>query len=526
MHTDALQLYSLSKSALEQNKIQSAIDACRTLNSQFPDFFEGWWLAGCIHLRLKKPQAGLISTSKALSIKPNQPHILIQRIEFLSLLEEYHEAKEVLKILAEQKIDDTNLHADIAIMLSAEEMHESAIQHYLDALKKAPKDPLLHYNLAAAYRFVGDIRKCEESLNKCIRINYLDADAQSMRSSLRKQSKKDNHIEELSKALGDPKISESAKSGICYAIAKEFDDIDSIEQSFYYLKQGSNTRRTSMTYDVKNDEEIMDSIARVFDSKSFTQPAVIRSGIQPIFIIGLPRTGTTLLERIMDCHSQIKSRGELDIFGIEMAKELSSHNSHSNLSALDMINLSNTMNLDTLADRYLRKASPEDFSGRYFIDKLPFNFLYAGLIHLTFPKAKIINLTRHPLASCMAMYRQQFRDIYPFSYDLKDLGRYFVAYSRLMSHWHSVMPGVIHSVSYEQVVMDTEREIRQVLEFCQLGWEPQCLQFHENKAPSTTASATQVRQPVYSRSLDRWKKYTSYLDELTTILVKAGIDVQ
>tara|TARA_B110000438_G_scaffold172150_1_gene164561 strand:- start:1404 stop:1784 length:381 start_codon:yes stop_codon:yes gene_type:complete len=126
----------------------------------------------------------------------------------------------------------------------------------------------------------------------------------------------------------------------------------------------------------------------------------------------------------------------------------------------------------------------------------------------------------------MAMYRQQFRDIYPFSYDLTDLGHYFVAYHQLMNHWHSVMPGVIHSVSYESLVTDTEKETRKVLDFCKLDWDPQCLKFYESKTPSTTASATQIRQPVYSRSLDRWRKYTDYLSHLSAILVRAGIDVR
>ena len=526
MQLSALQLYSLSKSALEQNEVEKSIFSCRALNSQFPEFFEGWWLAGCIHLRLKKSEAGLISTSRALSLKPNDPLVLMQRIEFLSRLDRDKEVKDTLEVLSKLKLDNAAVHADIALLLSAEEMHDAAIRHYLAALHYEPGNAWLHYNIAAAYRFTGDIKKCEASLDKCLSLNYLDSEAQSMRSSLRTQSQDDNHIEELIRAYTDNTITTSARSGICYALSKELDDLNEPEKSFGYLKQGSDIRRVNMAYDVKVDENIMSFIKQTFDSANCVQKAIPRFGIQPIFIIGLPRTGTTLLERILDSHSAIQSRGELDVLGAEIAKQTAISANKSSLSALDMINQCKTIDLDELADRYLSKAVPNNHDGGYFIDKLPLNFLYAGLIHRALPAAKIISLTRHPIASCMAMYKQQFRDIYPFSYDLSDLGRYFVAYYQLMNHWHSIMPGAIHSVSYENLVTDTEKETRQVLDFCKLKWEPECLKFYESSTPSTTASATQIRQPIYSQSIDRWRKYTDQLGQLSTILAEAGIDVR
>jgi tetratricopeptide (TPR) repeat protein len=525
MPSNASQLFSMSKSALEKNDIKKAVEACRSLNSQFPDFFEGWWLAGKIHLRLRNPKAGLISTSRALDVKPHDPEILIQRVDFLSMTERHDEVLETLKTLSEYDSGDGPIHGDIALLLSAQEMHQEATRHYLLAIKHNPNNSQLRYNLAAAYRFLGELGKCEESLNTCLKIDYLDADAQSMRSSLRTQSLENNHIEELNRAHSDSKISKIAKVGICYALAKELDDLDEIEQSFQYLKEGSDIRRSMMTYDIKKDEEIMDAIKQTFSSspERISIPAI--SEINPIFIIGLPRSGTTLLERILDSHSLVRSQGELDTFGIEMARQVSKGQDQKNLSSLDMVNLSKTIDLEILSENYLSKASPKNFNGKYFIDKFPLNFLYVGLIFQAFPNAKIINLSRHPVASCLAMYKQLFRDIYPFSYNLTDLGRYYSAYHRLMDHWHSTIPGVIHSVAYEKLVTDTENEIRQVLDFCKLKWEPRCLKFYENTAPSTTASATQVRQPIYSKSLNRWRDYAGYLEELTQALNKAGIDV-
>lgn len=525
MQLNASQLYSLSKKALFQNEIKKAVDGCRILNTEFPEFFEGWCLAGCIHLRLKKPEAGLISTARALSLRPNEPNILIQRVECFSLLGRQKDVRKNLQILAAQKCDSAALHEKIAMMLSAEQMHSEAIKHFLSAIAYEPNSSILHYNLAAAYRFIGELDKCEDSLNTCLALNNLDSEAQGMRSSLRRQSIDSNHLDELLEAYSDPNINDQAKAGICYALAKEYDDLNDPENSFNYLKTGSDIRRGAMSYDVSSDEKIIEQIIRTFDKSYFLRDAISHESSEPIFIIGLPRTGTTLLERILDGHTNITSAGELDIFGLEVMALSSKKDYSKKISALDLVQLSRELDVNKLALSYLKKARPLNLETSHFIDKLPLNFLYAGLIHSAIPNAKIIHLSRHPIAACLAIYKQQFRDIYPFSYNLSDLGKYYVAYDRLMRHWQSVMPGVIHSIAYESLVLNTEQEVKRVLDFCNLKWEAECLKFYENKAPSTTASAIQVRQAVYKTSVDQWRKYTPYLRELSTILIKAGVDV-
>jgi hypothetical protein len=160
----------------------------------------------------------------------------------------------------------------------------------------------------------------------------------------------------------------------------------------------------------------------------------------------------------------------------------------------------------------------------HFIDKLPFNFLYAGLIHLALPRARIISLRRHPVDTCYAVFKQFFKDAYPFSYDLDELAQYYIAYDQLMQHWHAVLPGVIHTVRYESLVEDLETEARRLLDHCALPFEEACLRFHENRAASTTASATQVRQPIYRSSVARWRCYADELEPLRARLRAAGIE--
>jgi len=176
-----------------------------------------------------------------------------------------------------------------------------------------------------------------------------------------------------------------------------------------------------------------------------------------------------------------------------------------------------------LGQNYVQSTRPLTGHTPRFIDKLPFNYLYAGLIHRALPEARIISLKRHPMDSCYSMYKQLFRDAYPFSYSLQDLADYYIAYHRLMAHWESVIPGVIHTVEYENLVCDTDGESRRALEHCGLNWEDQCLDFHKSAAASTTASATQVRQKVYTSSVAKWRAYETELMPLMRKLEESGI---
>lgn len=525
MQDEAEQLFSLSETALEKNQMATAIDACRTLNTQFPSHFAGWLLAGRIHLKLQKPEAGLISTARASIIKPNQPEILMQRAQCLSLLNRNDEALEILEYLAEGDFPTAQLHADVAMMLSAKQLHQSAIVHYQKAIRLNNKIAGLHYNLAAAYRFIGDLTECERALECAIQLDPLDSEAQMMRSSLRLQTPEKNHIDDLLDAYSRVEEDDKIKSGLCYAIAKEQDDLNNVGASFTYLSEGASIRRRRMIYDVERDEQIMQRIAETFQPRRQRPAPVNKEGPKPLFIVGLPRTGSTMLERMLDNHSDVRSMGELDTLGAALTKHSIAETNESPPRAEDLVELASSVDLKALAQTYMSDSIPQHFSESFFIDKLPLNFLYLGLIHQSMPDAKIIHITRHPVASCFAIYRQWFRDIYPFSYDLIDLARYFVAYKKLTDFWHSQMPEAIHTVEYERLVEQPEVELKKVLAFCGLPWEQNVLAFHENTSPSTTASAVQVRRPIHSKSKERWRRYASHLTSLIEALEKEGIDV-
>jgi hypothetical protein len=246
---------------------------------------------------------------------------------------------------------------------------------------------------------------------------------------------------------------------------------------------------------------------------------------EPIFIVGLPRTGSTLLERMLGSHSDVFAAGELQNFAIELVKLAKSTFAGERLDKLSLVNKSTRLDFSALGANYLDSTRPRTGSSRFFIDKMPLNFLYIGLIHLALPAARIVHLTRHPMDACYAIYKTPFDQAYPYSYDLQDLGRYYIAYRQLMDHWHAMLPGRVLDVAYEDLVSNTEGTIRQVLEYCDLEWQPACLDFHQSLAPTNTASAAQVREPVYTSSVAKWRHVEEGLAPLRTMFEQAGIGI-
>jgi len=192
-------------------------------------------------------------------------------------------------------------------------------------------------------------------------------------------------------------------------------------------------------------------------------------------------------------------------------------------SRTELIELTRNINFKALGENYIKSTRPETGQSAHFIDKLPLNSLYIGLIHLALPKAKIIYVTRHPLDTCYSIYKQLFTNGYPFSYDLKELAQYYIEHHKMMQHWLKILPNVIHQVAYEDVVEDLTGEAKKLTSYCQLNWQSQCVDFENNSAPSTTASASQVRQKIYHKSKGQWRNYQQELLPVKQLLEQAGI---
>jgi len=507
---------------LNSNDIKRGLAIAQKLNQSYPDYPHGWYLGSCA-LRHVNREHAIIAVDRALSLDAGNPQYLVHKAK--CCLEAGHpgEAGSILSTIPENVKITASTYFELGLLYCALNRYEEAVDVFRFAIDLEQDKPHFYYNLAVAYRFLGMLSEAEEQLDKVLQLNPGDYEAHHLRSGLRRQTKDNNHIEALESALNSGRLEPVAKVHLSYSLAKELEDIGEVDASFAYLQKGADIRRDNLQYDVRTDLEIMEAIRRHYPSEAFENKPPGCDKNDPVFILGMPRSGTTLVERILASHSAVCSLGEPDNFSQQMIRQIRERGIRPD-SRLDLIVKTRELDFSALGEAYIASVQSSRDNSPRFIDKLPFNYLYVGLIHLAMPGARIINVQRHPMATCYAVYKQLFQEAYPFSYKLNEVAQYYVAYQQLMTHWNAVLPGVIHSVSYEDVVADTEGEARKLLQFCELPWEPQCLEFYDNKQVSTTASASQVRQPVYTRSVDQWRKYRDHLQPAELILREAGID--
>lgn len=507
---------------MKQGKPREAVECCQLLNRTYPNFAGGWRTTSHLAERMKSPEMALRAIDKAVTLEPENKEWKLQKGKCLMSLGLPQKARPLLLELAEQPLANGYQYATLGLLLSRLELHEQALEKYLEAARLEPGESQHFYNLATVHRFLGNFEAAEASLAQVLALNPDDYDAYKLRADLRRQTLDSNHVQELGQLIDAGIEDTRGRVEVLHAMAKELEDIEAYEQSWVYLKQGADTRRKLMQYDVGGDIDTMDRIREVYQAPLFDGRVVGDDNNEAIFVLGMPRTGTTLVERILSSHSQVYAAGELNNFALQLTQQARLAEPPPK-SKTELVNLSASLDFSELGRAYIDSTRPATAVRPHFIDKMPLNFLYAGLLHLSLPNAKIVHLRRHPVDTCFAIYKTLFKDAYPFSYDLRELARYYLAYDALMNHWSSVMPGVIHTVHYERLVGSVEEESRGLLAYCGLPWEQQCLKFYENAQASTTASASQIRQPVYSSSVDKWRHFESQLQPLIEILEQGGL---
>lgn len=466
-------------------------------------------------------QAAIASLDAVPASAPNYAMVMLKKARFLFADGRRAEALHLTREAADKVAGEPGLMHALAGILRDCQQAEEAHQWLEKALAAAPADPDILYDLAMAEYHLNRPNEAETHIASLLEKEPFHAAALHLRSALRTWRDVRNHVDDLRRRLAEGPAHPRFISATSYALARELEDLGRYEEAVNALDTGAHAYRSTLNYESETELASHESIRSVFSKEKLDALAPGYGEEQPVFIVGLPRSGTTLVERILSSHSQLVSIGEFTefprLYGIRLRKQLSRDTTRTPTEA--------SLDLDfaELGRAYCHAA--RELVGRApgFVDKLPYNFLYCGYIQAALPNAKLIHLTRHPLDACYAVYKTLFFGAYSFSYDLDELASYYISYHRHMAHWRAVMPGRILDVSYEELVQEPQAQVRRIIDWCGLPWEASVLDFHRQERPSMTASAMQVRRPVYLDSIGSWRRAEARFAPLKARFEAAGI---
>jgi tetratricopeptide (TPR) repeat protein len=414
----------------------------------------------------------------------------------------------------------------IGVIYSFAGEHERACQAFERAVCLDPDKDSYWYNRGASLKFAGRFDEAEASYERAIALNPAHEKAVAALSHMRRQTPERNHIDALKLRLRNYPGTLPDEMRLSFALAKEYDDVGQYGKAFSTLSDVCKRWRQSVRYSIDDDRRVFDALLTAFTPQAIASAQRGHDSQEPIFVVGLPRTGTTLTERILSAHPDVYSAGELN--KMAMLLQLAAKAKSNRDLQPTILRYLLAADLGKLGAKYIESTRPATGHTPRFVDKMPLNFLFIGFILLALPQAKVVVVRRNPLDSCLSNFRQLFAlrsPYYAYSYDILDCGRYYLLFDQLMRHWDELFPGRIHTVRYEDIVENQQATTRMLLDYCELPWNDACLRFEQNASPVATASSAQVREPVYRTALARWKNYRKELEPLAELLRKGGVSV-
>lgn len=455
---------------------------------------------------------------RAAGLDPANAAYLAARAQALSLLGRQSDAREAAEAAAKLEIADSLTADTVAVVFSRAGFHERAVPFFEQAIALNPAPANYHYNLGSSLQFAGRFKEAKQAYEAALEREPGMVRAYSGIVSLERQTQDSNLLETLLPLFDRAQDDADASLHLGHAIAKTYEDLGQHDESLAWLSRAKRLNRTHFPVDPSAQQAVFEA-ARTTAALSAPEPANVSDGA-PIFIVGLPRTGTTLVDRILSSHPDVVSAGELNVFA-SMVKEAATTPSNLVLDAETLLGV-RADHLNGFGEAYMAATQPLARGAPRFTDKMPLNFFYGALITKALPNARIVALRRGAMDSCLSNYRQLFStqfSYYNYTYDLETIADFYRGYDTLMADWRNLLPeDRFMEIRYEDIVFDQETQTRRLLEFCGLSWDERCLRFHENDAPVSTASSVQVRQPLYSGSIGRWQRYSNGLDRLRAAL--------
>lgn len=488
-----------------------------------PDEPDAYTNLGSVLIRLRRSEDAAAVYEQAIEIDPGNVAAHVGLGTALLKFDQRDRAMSCFRRALE--IDEANgkTHNQIGAALVEAQQLEEGIRHLEAAIRYASDHPDAHRNLGVALRTVGRTEEGQREIERAIELAPQRADFYlSLAISGKRFAAGDQHLAAMERLARNPRVvADESRMPLHFALGAALADIGRHDEAAFHLLAGNKLKRQQTDYDEAATLGNFERIRAVFSAEAMQRNAGFgHPSDLPVFIVGMPRSGTTLVEQIAASHPRVFGAGELeDINWVIRRAGLATIN----ISGLDWI--PEKIGYPLLAQigaAYVARVGALAPTASRITDKMPINFQNLGIIHLALPNARIIHVRRDPIDTCLSCFSLLFTGDQPFTYDLAELGRYYRGYSALMEHWREVLPpGVMLEVQYEDVVADLEGEARRIVAHCRLDWDDACLAFHENRRPVATASVAQVRQPIYRSSVSRWRPYAKMLGPL---LAELGVD--
>ena len=502
---------------LHEGKLHKAEQLCRQFMQQNPQHIDGMRILAEIAVRNGVLEDAEFLLESAVAFDASHRQARIDYVQVLSKRQRFQKAVDEAKALMEQAPDNPQLQSLYAIQCMQLGDYETALTLFDKILERVPHDPVTNVSKGHALKTGGRSDDAVAAYRAALDSQPFYCDAWYSLANLKVYRFDDAELAAMEALENNPHLGGQDRVYLQFALGKAYEDRKDYAQSFTHYAKGNAIKKAQLQYRAEGttkecDEQIAACTPEIFARETGCQAP------DPIFILGLPRAGSTLLEQILSSHSMVDGTLELpNVLSISGKLRRLGQRQGNQKYPFNLADLS-AEQLTTLGEEYIRDTQIHRQGAPFFIDKMPNNFRHIGLIKLMLPNAKIIDARRDPMSCCFSGFKQLFAEGQMFSYDLEDIGQYYLDYVRLMDHWDAALPGFVLKVQHEDVVADLETQVRRMLDFCNLPFEESCLEFHKTERNVRTPSSEQVRQPIFSTALEQWKHYEPWLGPLKTTL--------
>jgi Flp pilus assembly protein TadD len=506
-------------SAYNAGKLVEAEQICQQIITIKPALFDALHLLAAVQSKLGKKEMALVNYNRALKVRPDSAEVLSNRGVTLHELKRFKEALASYDRALKVRPDYAEALSNRGHTLSQVGELDAALVHYRRALALKSNLTNVHVNMGNALKELGQLQEAQKAYLDAIRLDPGNALAYVNLVDSALFLPGDPHLAAMEAlAAKSEGLSKTDRMWLAFALGKAYADLKDFRRSFQHFLEGNAAKRAMISYDERSALAFIDRIEAVFTPELIkAKSGGGENSPRPIFVIGMPRSGTTLVEQIIASHPMVHGAGELDTLNdVILAVHGPDGNNVPFPECVPALDASTLKQIGTHYVEAVRKLAP---SSERVTDKTLQNYLCAGLIHLALPNAKIIHTVRNPVDTCVSCFTRLYSAQLNYTCDLGELGRYYKRHEGLMAHWHRVLPpNRILDVRYEEVVADLEGQARRIISHCGLSWDERCLSFHQTIRPVRTASATQVRQPIYKTAVGRWRDYEEQLGPLLSAL--------